>query len=93
MTVEVISTQVVTTGGGKLYRVQHDAESTKCRMTFAVFVPTAYDVVSGASGSRQPFPTMYWLSGLTCTDENFSQKAGPAAFPIADELGEQKLGD
>ena len=28
-----------------------------------------------------------WLSGLTCTDENFVQKAGPTAFAKAEEEG------
>lgn len=46
-------------------------------MTFAVFLP------DGDAG--QKFPVVYWLSGLTCTDENFSQKAG--AFQAAAELG------
>jgi len=46
-------------------------------MTFAVYVP------KGAEG--QKFPIVYWLSGLTCTDENFSQKAG--AFEAARECG------
>ena len=32
-------------------------------------------------------PAIYWLSGLTCTDQNFSQKAGGPAFAKADELG------
>lgn len=45
-------------------------------MIFAVFVPP----------SKGPAPVLLWLSGLTSTDENFSQKAG-AAFPVASELG------
>ena len=32
-----------------------------------------------------PVPVLYWLSGLTCTDENFMQKAG--AHRQAAELG------
>lgn len=46
-------------------------------MKFAVFFPP------GKEG--QQFPAVYWLSGLTCTDENFSQKAG--AFGAATKLG------
>ena len=41
-------------------------------MIFAVFIPP----------SPTPVPVLFWLSGLTCTDENFAQKAG-AAFPVA----------
>jgi len=46
-------------------------------MKFAVYTPP------GVEGQR--FPAVYWLSGLTCTDENFSQKAG--AFGAATKLG------
>jgi len=46
-------------------------------MKFAVYTPP------GVKGQR--FPAVYWLSGLTCTDENFSQKAG--AFGAATKLG------
>lgn len=47
-------------------------------MRFAIFLPP------GASESNK-VPVLYWLSGLTCTDENFMQKAG--AFKKAAELG------
>lgn len=47
-------------------------------MRFAIFLPPG---VSKAN----PVPVLYWLSGLTCTDENFMQKAG--AFKKAAELG------
>jgi len=45
-------------------------------MKFAVYVPDAKE------GTQ--FPAVFWLSGLTCTDENFSQKAG--AFEAAARL-------
>jgi S-formylglutathione hydrolase len=42
--------------------------------------------LSAAPGPHRPeVPVLYWLSGLTCTDENFMQKAG--AQRIAAELG------
>jgi len=40
---------------------------------FAIYIP---DI-----GEKKQLPAVYWLSGLTCTDENFSQKAG--AFQAA----------
>merc|ERR1712048_783872 len=40
---------------------------------FAAYIPDA------SAGKK--LPVVYWLSGLTCTDENFSQKAG--AFQAA----------
>mmetsp|Transcript_59247 Transcript_59247/g.142957 ORF Transcript_59247/g.142957 Transcript_59247/m.142957 type:complete len:699 (+) Transcript_59247:80-2176(+) len=64
--------------GGLLKRFEHSSSVLGgCTMKFAAFVPEA------AEG--QTFPVVYWLSGLTCTDENFSQKAG--AFKAAAELG------
>jgi len=47
-------------------------------MRFAVYLPP--QAVNG-----QKVPVLYWLSGLTCSDENFMQKAG--AQRIAAELG------
>ncbi|KAA0594415.1 S-formylglutathione hydrolase [Azospirillum lipoferum] len=64
--------------GGRLKRVRHQSAAVNCEMTFAVFLPPQAD-----SGAK--VPVFYWLSGLTCTDENFTQKAG--AFRVAAELG------
>ncbi len=47
-------------------------------MTFSIFLPP--QVEAGVH-----VPVLYWLSGLTCTDENFVQKAG--AQRAASELG------
>ena len=44
-------------------------------MTFAVFLPP--------QAEAKAVPSVYWLSGLTCTDENFSQKAGFARAAAA----------
>ena len=63
--------------GGWRRRYRHAATSTGCDMTFAVFLPP--------QAEHGPVPVLYWLSGLTCTDENFMQKAG--AHRIATELG------
>ncbi|WP_199610980.1 S-formylglutathione hydrolase [Flocculibacter collagenilyticus] len=63
---------------GKQLRYRHFSSSTQCEMTFSVFLP------SGASEQNQ-VPVLYWLSGLTCTDENFIQKAG--AQKLASQLG------
>ncbi|CAO3432767.1 S-formylglutathione hydrolase [Azospirillum endophyticum] len=64
--------------GGRLRRVRHQSAAVNCEMTFAIFLPP--QVEAGAK-----VPVFYWLSGLTCTDENFTQKAG--AFRVAAELG------
>jgi len=63
--------------GGTLKRVTHVSEVCNCDMTFAIFLPP--QARDGA------VPVLYWLSGLTCTDENFMQKAG--AQRLAAELG------
>jgi S-formylglutathione hydrolase len=57
---------------------QHQAKSVNCLMNFAIYLP------EGAS-ENSPVPVLYWLSGLTCNDENFVQKSG--AQRIAAELG------
>lgn len=46
-------------------------------MTFSIFLPPPRD--------HTPPPVLYWLSGLTCNDENFTTKAG--AQRVAAELG------
>lgn len=63
--------------GGWLKRYRHESLSVKGDMVFAIFLP--------AQAESASVPVLYWLSGLTCTDENFSQKAG--AFKKAAELG------
>ena len=73
---ENITTAKVSGGWHKQY--SHESTSTHCKMRFAVFLPP------GASQTNK-VPVLYWLSGLTCTDENFMQKAG--AFKKAAELG------
>lgn len=46
------------------------------RAVFSVIAPPA---PSGGGGGRRPLPALYWLSGLTCTDQNFITKSGAAA--------------
>lgn len=52
--------------GGVQGVYRHDAETTGCPMTFAVFVPP-----QAASG---PVPVLWYLSGLTCTHANVMDK-------------------
>ena len=56
----------------------HYSHANKCTMRFAIYLPPL-------SGDIKNVPVIYWLSGLTCTDENFMQKAG--ALKIASQLG------
>ena len=64
--------------GGWHKRLRHRSAVLGCDMVFAVYLPP-----QAAAG--RPVPVLYWLSGLTCTDENFMQKAG--AQRMAAELG------
>lgn len=63
--------------GGVQRRYTHASKVCNCDMTFALYLPPLADT--------RRVPVVYWLSGLTCTDENFVNKAG--AQRIAAELG------
>ena len=76
MTVENISVNKSFGGWHKQY--SHQSTTLNCAMRFAVYLPPQ------ASNGKK-VPVLYWLSGLTCTDENFMQKAG--AQRMAAELG------
>ena len=76
MTIENISVNKSFGGWHKQYT--HQSESLNCAMRFAIYLPPQ-------ASNGQKVPVLYWLSGLTCTDENFMQKAGVQA--IAAELG------
>lgn len=51
--------------GGELRRYRHLSAETRTPMTFALFLPPG-----------PPAPVLFFLSGLTCTDANFCEKAG-----------------
>jgi len=53
---------------GQQLRYKHQSAVLNCEMTFSIYLPP--QAVKG------PVPVLYWLSGLTCNDENFVQKAG-----------------
>ncbi|KAL5719830.1 S-formylglutathione hydrolase [Ranunculus cassubicifolius] len=55
--------------GGYNKRYKHYSPVLGCAMNFYVYFPPS-------SSPNQKFPVLYWLSGLTCTDENFFLKAG-----------------
>lgn len=72
MTIETVSTWRSFGGTQGVYR--HESAATGTAMTFSVFVPP-----QAAAGQ---VPVLWWLSGLTCTWENATTKAGfqgPAA--------------
>ncbi len=76
MTIENIATNKSFEGWNKQY--SHRSNTLNCKMNFTIYLPPQ------ASASNK-VPVLYWLSGLTCTDENFIQKAG--AQRMAAQLG------
>ena len=54
--------------GGQQLRYKHQSAVLNCEMTFSIYLPP--------QAKNGPVPVLYWLSGLTCNDENFVQKAG-----------------
>jgi len=67
---EIVSETRAFGGVQGVYR--HEATSTRCAMTFAVYLPPA--------AQHGPVPCLWWLSGLTCTHENAMTKAGAQGF-------------
>ena len=63
--------------GGVQSVYTHQSRETGCTMRFGVYLPP--------QAKSQRVPILYWLSGLTCTEENFIVKAG--AQRIAAALG------
>lgn len=53
---------------------EHDSATLGCTMRFAVYLPPQ----AAAPGAR--LPVLYWLSGLTCTEQNFITKAGAQRY-------------
>ncbi|MEJ2362397.1 MAG: S-formylglutathione hydrolase [Gammaproteobacteria bacterium] len=54
--------------GGYLNRYTHASKACRCHMTFSVYLPP--------QAAHGKVPAVYWLSGLTCTDDNARVKAG-----------------
>ena len=79
--IELISSQRCFAGLQNRYR--HHSQALNCDMTFSVYLPPKVLAKNPAPDHRAP--VLYWLSGLTCTDENFVQKAG--AQRVAAQLG------
>jgi S-formylglutathione hydrolase len=73
MTIEVANQHRV--GGGTLQFCRHASAVTGTTMRFSLFLPAG----------PGPHPVLLWLSGLTCTEENFTTKSG--AYLTASRLG------
>ena len=58
--------------GGEQNRYQHRSDVLDCDMVYAVYLPP--------QAAEYRVPVVYYLSGLTCTDENFVTKAGAQCY-------------
>ena len=57
---------------GYLNRYSHDSKVCQCEMIFSVYLPPQAEAAK--------VPALYWLSGLTCSDDNARTKAGAQRF-------------
>ena len=57
-----------TSFGGQQFKYKHQSDVLKSDVTFSLFLP------SNKEGKK--IPLIWWLSGLTCTDDNFTHKSG-----------------
>ncbi|MEL7052458.1 MAG: S-formylglutathione hydrolase [Cyanobacteria bacterium J06588_5] len=58
--------------GGTTRFYQHSSDACACDMALAVYVPP--------QAEEGPVPVLYYLSGLTCTEKNFIEKAGAQRY-------------
>jgi len=63
-------------GSQEVYK--HASDTLSCDMRFGIYLPQA-------ARQGQKCPVLYWLSGLTCNEQNFINKAGAQRY--ADEHG------
>ncbi len=70
MALERIEHRACFGGWQDVYR--HRSEVLGCDMNFAVYLPS--------QAATQKLPVLYWLSGLTCTEQNFITKAGAQRY-------------
>lgn len=75
MSLDIVSSNKCFEGTQSVY--SHSASTTRCDMRFAIYLPP--------QAQARKVPVLFWLSGLTCTEENFTVKAG--AQRVAAQLG------
>lgn len=59
--------------GGLQKIFSHESKILKCPMKFAIYLPPQAE-------DNNKLPVLYWLSGLTCDETNFIQKAGAQRY-------------
>jgi len=58
--------------GGEQIQFSHVSDVCRCEMTASIFLPPL--------AAHAKVPVLWWLSGLTCTDQNFVTKAGAQRY-------------
>ena len=61
---------------GFQYTYAHYSRSNKCEMRFSIYLPD----------SNIKLPVLYFLSGLTCTEQNFIQKSGMQKYASKEKI-------
>lgn len=61
---------------GWQYVYSHESVELNCKMNFSVFIPTE------GEPKEDRFPVIYFLSGLTCNEQNFIQKSGFQRYAV-----------
>ena len=64
--------------GGAVQFIKHPSPCCRCDMTFSIFVPPGE--------KDETFPALWWLSGLTCSAENFTTKAAAQRYAAKNKL-------
>jgi S-formylglutathione hydrolase len=58
--------------GGTQQAWSHRSETLDCQMRLGIYLPP--------QAQQRPCPVLYWLSGLTCNEQNFITKAGAQRY-------------
>ena len=58
--------------GGTQEVWSHHSDALDCEMRFGLYLPP--------QAAQARVPVLYWLSGLTCTEQNFITKAGAQRY-------------
>lgn len=70
--IKLVSSNKCFGGHQKIY--SHSSKELECEMKFAIYLPPQSEDAS------IKLPVLYWLSGLTCNETNFIQKAGAQQY-------------
>lgn len=65
---QLVSSNKIFGGYQKVYA--HESSELKCKMNFSIYLPPQAD------GDNVKLPVIFYLSGLTCTEQNFITKSG-----------------